>query len=90
MDVFTKVIKSPECLHIFVYCMRNIEAKIKEICEMNQVIQDNQIKDECQLRGLIKSVEFYNEKFDELERDNRKKKEKVNELEEKTINMDKN
>ena len=70
--------------------MRNIEAKIKEICEMNQVIQDNQIKDECQLRGLIKSIEFYNEKFDELERDNRKKKEKINELEEKTINMDKN
>ena len=41
------------------------------------------------LEALL-NLEFYNEKFDELERDNRKKKEKINELEEKTINMDKN
>ena len=43
---------------------------------MNQVTQDNQVKCECQLRGLVKSVEFYNEKFYELERDNKKKEEK--------------
>ena len=50
--------------------------------------QDNQIKGECQLRDLFKSIEFYNEKFDELRRDNRKKEEKINELEE-TRKMDK-
>ena len=44
----------------------------------------NQIKAEWQLRELVKSIEIYNEKFDELERDNRKKEEKINELEEKT------
>ena len=42
-DVFTEGMKSPECLHILVNCMKNIEAKIKEICELNQVAQDNQI-----------------------------------------------
>ena len=36
-DVFTEALKSPECLHIPVNCMKNIEAKIKEIYEINQV-----------------------------------------------------
>ena len=81
--------KSPECLHILVNCMRNIETKIKEIQEMNQVTQDNLIKGECLLRDFVKSIEFQNEKFDELERDNRKKEDKIDELEEKTRQMDK-
>ena len=81
--------KSPECLHILVNCMKNIETKIKEIQEMNQMTQDNLIKGECLLRDLVKSIEFQNEKFDELERDNRKKEDKINELEEKTRKMDK-
>ena len=81
--------KSPKCLRILVNCMKNIEAEIKEICEMNQVTQDNQIKGECQLKDLVKSIEIYNEKFDELERDNRKKEEKIKELEEKTRKMNK-
>ena len=34
-------------------------------------------------------MEFYNKKFDELGRDNRKKEGKINELEEKTRKMDK-
>ena len=39
---------------------QNTEAEIKEIWEMYQVTQDNQIKGECQLRDLVKSIEFYN------------------------------
>ena len=67
-----------------------IEARINEICEMNQVTQDNQIKGKCQLRVLVKPIEFYNDKFHELERDNRKKEKKTNKLEEKSIKkMDK-
>ena len=62
-DVFTEGMKSPECLHILVNCTKNIEAKIKEIWEMNQVTQDNQIKGECQLRDLVKPLKFYNEKL---------------------------
>ena len=88
-DVFTEGIKLPEFLHILVNCMKSIEAKVKEIWEMNQATQDNQIKGECQFRDLVKSIEFYNEKFDKLERDNRKKEEKINELEEKTRKTDK-
>ena len=50
---------------------------------------DSEIKGECKVRDLVKSIEFYNEKFDKFERDNRKKEEKINELEEKTRKMDK-
>ena len=32
--------------------MKNIEAEIKEICEMNQLTQDNQIKSECHLSAM--------------------------------------
>ena len=69
--------------------MKNIEAKIKYIWEMNKVTQHNQIKGECQLRDLVKSTEFYNEKFDELERDNREKEKKINKLEENSRKMNK-
>ena len=89
-DVFIEDMKSPEYLHILVSCMKSIDAKTKEICKMNQVMQDNQIKGECQLGDLVKSLEFYNEKFEDLERDTRKKEEKINELEETTRKMDQN
>ena len=56
--IFTEDMKSPECLHILVSCIKNIEAKIKEIWEMNRVTQYNQIKGECQLIDLVKSIEF--------------------------------
>ena len=79
--------KSPECFHILVNCMKNIEAKIK-VCEMNPVTQDNQTKGEGQLRDLNKSMKFYNEMFNELQRDNRKKKEEINELEKNTRKID--
>ena len=87
-DIFTEGMKSPECLHILVNCMKNIEAKIKEIWDMNQVTQDNQIQGKFPPRDLVKSMEFYSEKFDELEGDSRKKEEKINESEERTRKMD--
>ena len=40
LDVFTEGMKSPECSHVLNF-MKNIETKIKEIWEMNQVPKDN-------------------------------------------------
>ena len=48
-------------------------------------MQGNQIQCECQLKELVKSKILYIEMLDEIKRD--KKKEKVNELEEKTRKM---
>ena len=81
-------LKSSECLHILVRCMKNIEAKVKEIGELDQTTQDNQIKGGSQLIDFIESMQFYNKNFGKLERDN--KEEKINELEENTSKMDKN
>ena len=74
LDFFTKILKSPECLYT-VNCMKNIKAKIKEICEMNQVTQDNQTGGECHLRYLVKPIEFYNGKIEKLERYKKERRE---------------
>ena len=42
-DAFTKVLKWPQCSHILVTSLKNIEAKINEIYETNQVTQDREI-----------------------------------------------
>ena len=67
--------------------MKNVESKINKICETNQVTQNNQGKSEWQLRDLVKSksINFNDEKFDELERINRKKEEEIDEMEAKNI-----
>ena len=80
-------LKSSECLHILVRCMKNIEAKVKEIGELDQTTQDNQIKGGSQLIDFIESMQIYNKNFGKLERDN--KEEKINKLEENTSKMDK-
>ena len=80
-------LKSSECLHILVRCMKNIEAKVKEIGELDQTTQDNQIKGGSQLIDFIESMQIYNKNFGKLESDN--KEEKINELEENTSKMDK-
>ena len=67
--------------------MKNIEAKVKEIGELDQTTQDNQIKRGSQLIDFIESMQIYNKNFGKLESDN--KEEKINELEENTSKMDK-
>ena len=67
--------------------MKNIEAKVKEIGELDQTTQDNQIKGRSQLIDFIESMQIYNKNFGKLESDN--KEEKINELEENTSKMDK-
>ena len=67
--------------------MKNIEAKVKEIGELDQTTQDNQIKGGSQLIDFIESMQIYNKNFGKLERDN--KEEKINKLEENTSKMDK-
>ena len=67
--------------------MKNIETKVKEIGELDQTTQDNQIKGGSQLIDFIESMQIYNKNFGKLESDN--KEEKINELEENTSKMDK-
>ena len=55
--------------------MQNLEKEIKILWNTGQTTQENEIKGTAQLTGLEESVNFINEKFQECERDRRKKKE---------------
>lgn len=91
LDVFfTKRLESPECLHFLMNSMKNIVFKINDIYEMNQVTQDNQVKGHNtssqtfpnQQKFVIKHWTNWKDKTE-------KKTKKINNLEEKTGNMDK-
>ena len=54
-------------------CMRNLEKQVGQIFKMVERTEDRQIKGECELTDLAKSVEFITQKFDEYETDRREK-----------------
>ena len=53
--------------------MQNLEKQVGQIFKMLEKTEDRQIKDECQLIHLAKSVDFITQKFDEYEKDRREK-----------------
>ena len=55
--------------------MRNIENQVKELFILNEETKNGQIK-------VTESLEFFSNKFDELKKENKKKNEKIKELEE--------
>ena len=73
--VFSDGLNSPECAKILVNCLKNIENRVKELFVLNEETKNAQIK-------VTESLEFFSNKFDELERENKKKNEKIKELEE--------
>ena len=74
-EVFSDGLNSPECAKILVNCLRNIENQVKELFILNEETKNAQIK-------VTESLEFFSNKFDELERENKKKNEKIKKLEE--------
>ena len=61
-------------------CLRNIENQVKELFILNEETKNAQIK-------VSESLEFFSNKFDELEREHKKKNEKMKELEETIDNL---
>ena len=61
-------------------CLRNIENQVKELFILNEETKNAQIK-------VTESLEFFSNKFDELEREHKKKNEKIKELEETIDNL---
>ena len=74
-EIFSDGLSSSECAKILVNCLRNIENQVKELFVLNEETKNAQIK-------VTESLEFFSNKFDELERENKKKNEKIKELEE--------
>ena len=73
-DVFEEGLELPECKEILFNCLRDLREKVTEIFNLTQDTRNMQIKGDKQLKELIRSVEVMSEKFDEYEKDRKKKK----------------
>ena len=84
-DVFDEGCESADCKTILFNCLKNLEAKVKEIFDLANTTNQNQIKGKQQLKCLTEALEFISARFDEYEADHKKKDEMINSLEEKVL-----
>ena len=76
-NVFSQGLKSPECVKILFNCLQNLETEMKSIKEISLAAKDWQIKGTEQLNDMNKAINFINEKFEEFEKDLKKKEEEI-------------
>ena len=75
--VFSDGLNSPELAKLLINCLKSIENQVKELFTFHEEAKESQIK-------VTESLEFMSAKFDDLEKEIKKKDEKINQLE-KTI-----
>ena len=76
-EVFSDGLNSPELAKLLINCLKSIENQVKELFTFHKEAKESQIK-------VTESLEFMSAKFDDLEKEIKKKNEKINQLE-KTI-----
>ena len=76
-EVFSDGLNSPELAKLLINCLKSIENQVKELFTFHEEANESQIK-------VTESLEFMSAKFDDLEKEIKKKDEKINQLE-KTI-----
>ena len=77
-DFFSQRLKSPECVKILLKCLQNLETETKRLKEISLAAKDWQIKNNEQLNDINKAINFMNGKFEEFEKDLKKKKRRLN------------
>ena len=75
-NVFLQGLKTPECVEIF-NCLQNLETEMKNIKEISLAAKYWPIKGAEQLNAMNTAINFINEKFEEFEKDLKKKEEKI-------------
>ena len=73
-DVFNEGMDSSGCRKILFNCLKKLEAKKMEIYEQGNESKNMHIKGEKQLVNLSESVKIMSSKFDELEKDRKKRR----------------
>ena len=68
-EVFSNGLNSPKWAKILVNCLRNTKNHVKESFILNEETKNTQIK-------VTESLEFFSNKFDKLERENKRKTKK--------------
>ena len=76
-DVFSQGLKSPECLKILFNSLQSLETEMKSIKEISLTAKNCQVKGNEQLNDMNKAISFINEKFEEFEKDLKKKEEGI-------------
>ena len=76
-EAFSDGLNSPELAKLLVNCLKSIENQVKELFTFHEEAKESQIK-------VTESLEFMSAKFDDLEKEIKKKDGKINQLE-KTI-----
>ena len=64
-EIFTKSLKSPDCVNILFSCITNVKKQITQIFENMNEMKAGQIKDEKQLKELMEAIYFISNKFNE-------------------------
>ena len=73
--------------HLNEKCFRNVEQKMNEMIAMVKITQESQFKGELQMNKLQESVNFISTKFNEYEKGNKQKEEKIKFLENNNLKM---
>ena len=76
-DIFEDGVESADFQKVVFNCLKNLEEKMNDLYMLANSNKGMQIKGDKQFIDLISSVEFLTSKFDELERERKKK---MNEL----------
>ena len=69
-------------------CLQNLERETKSIKEIYLAAKDWQIKGTEQLNDMNKAMNFINEKFEEFEKELKKKEEEIKHLDKRFDKMD--
>ena len=88
-DVFLQGLKSLEYVKILLNCFQNLETEMKSVKEISLATKDWQIKGIEQLNDMNKTINFINKKFEEFEKDLKKKEEKIKLLKKENSNLNK-
>ena len=88
-DSFSQGLKSPECVKILFNCLQNLETEIKSIKEISLAAKDWQIKGTEKIHDMNKVINFINKKFEEFEKDLKKKEEEIKLLKKENSNLNK-
>ena len=88
-DFFLQGLKSPECVKILFNCLQNLETEMKSIKEISLDAKDWQIKGTELLNDMNKASNVINKKFEEFEKDLKKKEEKIKFLEKENSYLNK-
>ena len=87
-EVFSEEnLQSPRVIGILLNVLNKFEKQVAEIYQISNTTKTSQIKSEEQLNDVLETVKSINAKFDEFEKDKKKKEEQIKNLESEVTKM---